>query len=653
VAGTGPTAHTAPDRADGHPAVGRDDRAAAIAHAGGVGHARAAGTLPGRVDVSLAEAVVLGLLGLEVRTYFCVLGHGTTALADVLRTYEAHGVVRTIAVRHETEAAHAAAALRWVTGEKAAVVTSIGPGALQALAGSLAAASDGIGVWHIYGDETTEAEGPNMQQIPRPEQGTFLRLCSTMSGAYSLHTPAALPTALRRGANIVDHPYRAGPFFLLLPINVQPAVMARFNLDELPLGAPPPLGAASDVDLAYERAARVLLDAERVVVKVGGGARHAGRQVACLLDLVDGVAVTSPLVSGILPYHHPRNMTVGGSKGSISGNYAMAEADVLLAVGTRAVCQSDSSRTGYPRVEHVVNINADIDAAMHYQRTTALVGDAVATLDRLIHEVRRQAEAGGGQTANGAPSAWLAECQQKKREWDDFKALRYACPGLYDDIWRARVLSQPAAIKVATDMAKRREMVCFFDAGDVQANGFQVVEDDRPELTFTETGASFMGFAPSAVLATAAVRDPAHKFRAMAVTGDGSFTMNPQVLIDGAAHGAQGSIVLLDNRRMGAISTLQREHYGPGSEHATWDHVPVDYVAWARSVEGVAAFWGGTTTGELAQAIEKALSHDGLSLVHVPVYWGADPLGGLGAWGRWNVGSESSSTQALRHEIGL
>jgi 3D-(3,5/4)-trihydroxycyclohexane-1,2-dione acylhydrolase (decyclizing) len=620
-----------------------------------VGQARASGALPRRVDITLAEGVVLGLLALEVRTYICVLGHGTTALADVLRTYEARGVVRTMAVRHEAEAAHAAAALRWVTGEKAAVVTSIGPGALQALAGSLAAASDGIGVWHIYGDETTEAEGPNMQQIPRPEQGLFLRMCSTMSGAYSLHTPAALPTALRRGSNVVDHPYRAGPFFLLLPINVQPAALDGFNLDELPVGAPPLLGAAADIDGAYERAARALLDAARVVVKVGGGARHAGRQLASLLDLVDGVAVTSPLVSGVLPYHHPRNMTVGGSKGSISGNHAMEEADLLLAIGTRAVCQSDSSRTGYPRVQQVVNINADIDAATHYQRTTALVGDAVATLDRLIDEVQRQAGAGTSARppASGAPSAWLATCQAKKLEWDHFKGLRYGCPGLYDEVWGTLVLSQPAAIKVVTDMAKQHDVVCFFDAGDVQANGFQVVEDDRPGLTFTETGASYMGFAVSAVLATAAVRDPANRFRAMAVTGDGSFTMNPQVLIDGAAHGAKGVIVLLDNRRMGAISTLQREHYGPGCEHATWDHVAVDYVAWGRSVEGVAAFWGGTTIAELVQAMGKALSHDGLSLVHVPVYWGADPLGGLGAWGRWNVGSESSSAQALRHEIAL
>jgi 3D-(3,5/4)-trihydroxycyclohexane-1,2-dione acylhydrolase (decyclizing) len=74
---------------------------------------------------------------------------------------------------------------------------------------------------------------------------------------------------------------------------------------------------------------------------------------------------------------------------------------------------------------------------------------------------------------------------------------------------------------------------------------------------------------------------------------------------------------------------------------------------WARSVTGVAAFWGGTSTLELTDALKKALSYDGLSLVHVPVYWGDDPLGGLGAWGRWNVGNWVEATQALRHEIGL
>ena len=167
------------------PASDRAARAAAIAAAGGIEPALAAGALPRRVDLTVSEALVVGLLRQGVRRYVTVLGHGSTELGEVLRVYEAAGLVRTFPVRHETEAAHAATALRWVTGEKAAVVTSIGPGALQAMAGSLVSASDGVGVWHLYGDETTEDEGPNMQQVPRAEQGLFLRLAATMGAAYS------------------------------------------------------------------------------------------------------------------------------------------------------------------------------------------------------------------------------------------------------------------------------------------------------------------------------------------------------------------------------------------------------------------------------------------------------------------------------------
>jgi len=619
----------------------RSERARAIAAAGGIDRALDAGTLPRRIDVTLSEAVVLGLLRQSIRTFLCVLGHGSTEIGEVLRVYEQAGLVRTCGVRHEVEAAHAATALRWVTGEKAAVVTSIGPGALHALAGSLASASDGIGVWHLYGDETSHDEGPNMQQIPKPEQQLYLRLCSTLGEAYCLHTPEALGTALRRGLNTVEHPHRAGPFYLLLPLNTQPRLLRQFNLDELPAGAPPRLGAAAGGD-AYTQAVTALRAAQRVVVKVGGGSRGAGNELLEFLELVDGVAVTSPLVSGVIPHDHPRNMTVGGSKGSISGNYAMEEADLLVAIGTRFVCQSDCSRTGYPRVQHVVNINTDLHAATHYGKTTALLGDAAPTLQRLIEELRRRG------AATSAGSEWFGRCREQRQRWEEFKAARYRTPCLYDEVWGETVLTQPAAIKTATDWARAHDAVTFFDAGDVQANGFQIVEDDRLGRTFTETGASYMGFAVSALLATGLASPP---FYGLALSGDGSFTMNPQILIDGVAHGARGCIVLLDNRRMGAISGLQEAQYG--AAHATNDRVVVDYVAWARAVKGVAAFDGGRSVESLAGALEAAHAHSGLSLIHVPVYHGPDPLGGMGVFGRWNVGSWVDATQALRQEIGL
>ena len=550
----------------------RCERARRIAAAGDMEQVLAGRVLGNRIDTTLSEALVLGLLAQGVRIFFCVLGHGSTEVGEVLRIYQDAGLLRVCGLRNEIEASHAALALRWVTGEKAAVVTSIGPGALQALAAAIAPRSNNLGIWYLLGDETTEDEGPNMQQVPGTEQNVFLRLFAAMGPTYSLHTPLALATALRRGLNAVDHPHQAGPFFLLLPLNTQPAKLLLYNLAELPSGAPPRLGPAAD-EGRYAEAAVAIIAAERVVVKVGGGARSSSAELADFLELADAVAVTSPLVSGVVPYEHPRNMTVGGSKGSLCGNYAMESADLLVVIGSRSVCQADSSRTGYPRVARVININADPAAATHYNKTTALVGDAAATLKKLNQALRAERL-----QHNAMSSAWLRDCSEKKRQWAAFKAARYQAPTLYDEVWGTAVLTQPAAIKVATDWARERDAVCFFDAGDVQANGFQIVEDDRLGRTFTETGASYMGFAVSALLATAVAAEP---FYGLAISGDGSFTMNPQVLIDGVEHGAKGCILLLDNRRMGAITGLQLAQYG--CECATHDSVAVDYIAWASA----------------------------------------------------------------------
>jgi 3D-(3,5/4)-trihydroxycyclohexane-1,2-dione acylhydrolase (decyclizing) len=409
-------------------AESRARRARKIARAGGMEKAIAKGVLGRFINTTVSEAVVLGLLRQGVKKFITVLGHGSTEIGEVLRIYEKAGLLKTFCVRNEISGTHAAMALRWVTGEKAAVVTSIGPGALQALAASLAAASDGVGVWFLFGDETTEDEGPNMQQIPNAQQLNFLKLCSHMGPTYTLHTPNALPKALRQGLNTVDHPYRGQPFFLLLPMNVQPLPMKKFNIDELPEDGPPAPGAAAGKEI-YKRATEVILNTEKIVVKVGGGARGAGKEIAKFLDLSEAVAVTSPLVSGVIPFSHPRNMTVGGSKGSISGNYAMEHAELLVAIGSRSVCQSDSSRTGYPNVKHVISINTDLDAAMHYGKTIAMVGDAQKTMARLNRALKVAKD-----KRKGSATAWIETCSEMRKKWDAFRKKRYNSPVLYDDI---------------------------------------------------------------------------------------------------------------------------------------------------------------------------------------------------------------------------
>ena len=606
------------------------DRARAIVAAGGLDAALAKG-MPKIIETTLSEALVLGLLKQGVRKYLAIFGHGSTDLADVLRLYEEEGVTRTFNCRNEVAMAHAATALRWQYGEIPAVVTSIGPGAMQAFAGSLASASNGVGVYHIYGDETTFGEGYNMQQVPKQEQGLFGQMTAIMGRSYVLHTPEALRDALRRGALTVNHPYRAGPFYLLLPLNTQPQSLT-VNLAALPsrpaLPALAPAG-ASEID----EAAKLIALSKRVAIKAGGGTRGHDAAIRRLAEAAGAAVVLSPGSTGVVPDAHAQNMHVGGSKGSLSGNYAMANADIVIVVGSRAVCQADCSGIGYKSAKVVININGDFGDVTHYNNTIALPGDISAVADRLAERLEQT-------SANGNKADWLHACAAKKAEWTAYKRARFAAAPIRDDVWGRPALPQPAAIKIVADFAKAIGAAKFFDAGDVQANGFQIVEDDRTGDTFTEAGASYMGFAPSALLASALAETPRY---GIAFCGDGSFMMNPQILIDGVEHGVRGMIVIFDNRRMAAISGLQLAQYG--REFRASDSVAVDYVALAGAVVGVKAVHGGWSAAELEQALTSAHGHPGLSVVHVPVYCGPDELGGLGAWGEWNVGNWCEDVQ--------
>jgi 3D-(3,5/4)-trihydroxycyclohexane-1,2-dione acylhydrolase (decyclizing) len=614
------------------PARSVRERARAIARAGSLEAALADGSLPKITDTTLSEALVLGLLKQGVRKYFAIFGHGSTDLAEILRIYEEEGVTRTFNCRNEVAMAHAATALKWQYGETCAVITSIGPGALQAMAGSLAAASNGIGVYHIYGDETTFGEGYNMQQVPKEEQGLFGQMTAIMGRSYVLHTPEAIRNALRRGSMTVHHPYKAGPFYLLLPLNMQPAAL-RINLAGLPAKpAVPKLAPATDE--AIKAAAALIAGAATVAIKAGGGTRGHDAAVRHLAEAAGAAVVLSPGSTGVLPDAHAQNMHVGGSKGSISGNYAMNEAELLVVIGSRAVCQADCSGIGYKSAKAVININGDIADVLHYNHTLALPGDISVVSDRLAAELARIG-------ARAGKEAWLKACVAKKEEWRAYRYARFAAKPLNDMAWQRPVLAQPAAIKVVADFAKETGAAKFFDAGDVQANGFQIVEDDRTGDTFTETGASYMGFAASALLASAAADHPRY---GIAFCGDGSFMMNPQILIDGVEHGVKGTLVIFDNRRMAAISGLQHAQYA--TEFKTSDTVAVDYERMASAVAGILALHGGYSQESLRAALRQAREHDGLSVIHVPVYEGDNELAGLGAWGQWNVGNWCRDVQS-------
>ena len=607
-------------------------RANAIAKAGSI-EKFIATNKTNHLQLCLSEALILGLLRQGISKYLVIFGHGSTHLGEILRIYTEAGVTKVFNFRNEVEMAHAGTALSWAYGEVCAVVTSIGPGALQAMSGSLATASNGIGLYHIYGDETTYGEGYNMQQIPKPEQNLYGQLTALMGKSYVLHTPEAIRQALRYGAQTVFNPFKPGPFYLLLPINTQPQVIKQFNINALPTRPHISAQGVANID-AINAAANLILSSKKVAIKAGGGTRAFHQELRKFAKRSGAVVVLSPGSTGVMEDSDSQNMHVGGSKGSMSGNFAMEHADLLIAIGSRAVCQSDCSGIGYPNVKKVININADLNDLTHYNNTLGLFGDIGTILGQLNEALSSSIQ------SNEDKKQWLEECKEKKSEWKRFLARMQGGDLVYDEIWRKKVLTQPMAIKVVCDFAKKHHAIKFFDAGDVQANGFQTVEDDLPGETYTETGASYMGFATCAVISSGLADHPKYS---IAFTGDGSFMMNPQALISAVEHKAKGMIVIFDNRRMAAISGLQHAQYG--NDFRTNDAVQVDYAKLASAVSGIKSLSVDGGIDSLNDALKEAYQHDGLSVLDVKVYAGNDERAGLGAYGSWNVGNWCDDVQ--------
>ncbi|SVD40659.1 uncharacterized protein METZ01_LOCUS393513, partial [marine metagenome] len=277
----------------------------------------------------------------------------------------------------------------------------------------------------------------------------------------------------------------------------QPELIKPLNLAGLPERPKfPPTRVADKGQI--EKATDLIRSSSKMIIKAGGGSCGFAGRVKKFAEACGVPVVLSPGSTGLLPDQHPLNMHVGGSKGSISGNFAMANAELLVVIGSRAVCQADCSGIGYENITDVINLNGDLNDISHYNRTTILPGDIGATLDELLPILEKIPA-----FEKEDKQKWLDQCSRSKNEWSDFKQQRFNTPPIMDEVWERPVMTQPAAIKVVADFAKNISAVKYFDAGDVQANGFQIVEDESPFETFTESGASYMGFAPSALAASA------------------------------------------------------------------------------------------------------------------------------------------------------
>lgn len=491
-----------------------------------------------------------------------------------------NGGIEVLMFRHEQGAVHAADAYGRLTGKPGVVLTTSGPGATNIVTGLANAYMDSSPVLAITGQVPTEVFGRDAFQ-----EADILSMAAPVTKfVYQVRDPGeAVPAVdLAYRISIAGRP---GPTLVDLPRDVQVAEVSEFKaipMDPSKYLPPPP-----DPERVRE-ACRLILRAERPVMLVGGGVRISGAQeeVLALAELLKVPIVTTLMGKSSVPSDHPLVMGVAGMHGRPEANAALANADLLLALGTRF---SDRTVGRFGEVSRKVVVHVDLDPSelgKNVRASVPILGDVKEVLRAMIGLLSRVEI-----FRDEKYLSWLKEIRREfERSLEDWaKSFKGIVPWL---ALRTLRKVMPANSITVTGVGSHQMWTELH--WDVLV----------PGTFITSAGLGTMGFGiPASLGAKTAARDR----RVLCVDGDGSFQMTFSNLALVREYSLPFIEVIFDNRALMLVKHWQRFLYG-GRIIATEFRRPpnLERIAQAYDIE----YSRPESYEELASKVEWAVRND-------------------------------------------
>jgi len=375
------------------------------------------------VRLTMAQAVVKFLVaqrtlvdGEEVPLFpgvFAIFGHGNvTCLGEALEASK--DALPTWRGQNEQSMALAAAGFAKARRRRQIMVcaSSIGPGATNMVTAAGLAHANRLPILLLSGDTfANRAPDPVLQQVEHFHDPTV-----TVNDAFRAVTrywdritrPEQILNSLPQAVATLLDPGDCGPAFLGLAQDVQaeafdyPAVFFEPRIHRIARPRP-------DTEQLVA-AAQALAGAEKPLIVAGGGVLYSGAEAELgAFAERHGIPVVETIAGrGAFVHDHPLNAGPMGVIGSASANKLAAEADVVLAVGTRLQDFTTGSWTAFANPDvTLIGVNAArFDAVKH--RALPVVGDAKAALADLT----------AGLEAYRAPTAWGEAARKAYAEWN-------------------------------------------------------------------------------------------------------------------------------------------------------------------------------------------------------------------------------------------
>jgi acetolactate synthase-1/2/3 large subunit len=485
--------------------------------------------------VTGAQALVRALEELDVEVVFGIPGGAILPAYDPLFDSKK---VRHILVRHEQGAGHAATGYAQATGRVGVCMATSGPGATNLVTPIADAYMDSVPIVAITG------------QVPSPAIGTDAFQEADICGItmpitkhnFLVQDAAEIPRVLAEAFHIAATG-RPGPVL----VDIAKDALQALTTFQWPVEMEVPgyRPAAKPHTKQIREAARLLIEAKRPVLYVGGGVlkAHAADELRAFAELVGAPVITTLMARGAFPDSHPQHLGMPGMHGAVAAVTALQKCDLIVALGTRFDDRVTGKLSTFAPGATV--IHADIDPAEISKNRVAdvpIVGDARDVIVELTAAVRTELDAGHKPDYAG----WWRQCDGWRRTYplgydvppDGALAPQYV-------VERLGRIAGPDAIYVA-------------GVGQHQMWASQFVSYEKPYTWINSGGLGTMGFAVPAAMGAKVGRPDALVW---AIDGDGCFQMTNQELTTCAIEGIPIKVAIINNGSLGMVRQWQTLFY--------------------------------------------------------------------------------------------
>ena len=490
-----------------------------------------------------AEVLVASLVRHGVDVVFAYPGGASMPMHQALT--RVRDKVRTILPRHEQGGIFAAEGYARVTGRPGIVMATSGPGALNLVTGLADAKLDSLPIIAITGQVPTKVIGTDaFQETPMVE------VCRAITKHHYLVTNARdIPRIVKEAFHIASTG-RPGPVLIDIPKDIQNTLVADPDLDP-PMDLPGYRLPAAPQPEVIDRVVEAIRQSKRPMIYCGGGitSTAAGDELREFAEkAIIPVAMTLQGL-GAIPSDHYLSLGMLGMHGTVYANYAVNEADLLIALGVRFDDRVTGKLSEFAKHGRIVHV--DIDPSEINKNKTAHIQvntDVKSFLSSILPKVEPSDSAD-----------WL-------RQVDEWRAKD---PMTYDQ--RDDAIMPQYVLDQFSKLAHGNFLMTT-GVGQHQMWAAQWTNFQKPRTWVTSGGLGSMGFGlPAAMGVQAAYPDAL----VVDVDGDGSFVMNIQELATVFCEKLPVKVILLNNQHLGMVVQWEDRFHAGNRAHTYLG--PVDH----------------------------------------------------------------------------